>query len=83
MFKVLGFNSNLFNFGPPSLSKLNSNGWAGPKLDEINNSGLKCKTRENSNFLKKGKMIISVKIQNFYRYRMPKRTSPLESSREI
>ena len=42
-----------------------------------------CKTRENSNFLKKGKMVISVKIQNFSRSRMTKRTSPLESSREI
>ena len=42
MFRVLGFNSNLFNFGPPSPSKLNQNGRAGPKLDEINNSGLKC-----------------------------------------
>ena len=42
-----------------------------------------CKTRENSNFLKNGKMVISVKIQNFSRSRMMKRTSPLESSREI
>ena len=42
VFRVLGFNSNLFNFGPPSLGKLNPNGWAGPKLDGINNSGLKC-----------------------------------------
>ena len=42
-----------------------------------------CKTRENSNFLEKGKMVISVKIQNFSKYRMMKRTSPLESSREI
>ena len=42
-----------------------------------------CKTRENFNFLKKGKMVISVKIQNFSRSRMTKRTSPLESSREI
>ena len=42
-----------------------------------------CKTRENSNFLKKGKMLISVKIQKFSRYRMTKRTSLLESSREI
>ena len=42
-----------------------------------------CKTRENSNFLKKGKIIISVKIQNFSRSRMTKRTSPLESSHEI
>ena len=42
-----------------------------------------CKTQENSNFLKKGKMVISIKIQNFSRSRMMKRTSPLESSREI
>ena len=45
--------------------------------------GGECKTRENFNFLKKGKMVISVKIQNFSRSRMMKRTSPLESSREI
>ena len=42
-----------------------------------------CKTRENFNFRKKGKMVISVKIQNFYRSRMMKQTLPLESSREI
>ena len=42
VFRVLGFNSNLFNFWPQSLGKLNPNGRAGPKLDEINNSGLKC-----------------------------------------
>ena len=43
-----------------------------------------CKTRENSNFLKNGKIAISVKkIQNFSRSWMIKRTSPLESSREI
>ena len=41
-FRVLSFNSNLFNFGPPSPGKLNPNGRAGPKLDGINNSGLKC-----------------------------------------
>ena len=41
------------------------------------------KTRENSNFLKNGKMVISIKIRNFSRSRMTKRTSPLESSREI
>ena len=28
--------------GPSSPGKLNPNGWAGPKLDGINNSGLKC-----------------------------------------
>ena len=43
-----------------------------------------CKTRENSNFLRKGKIVISVKkIRNFSRSRMTKRTSPLNSSREI
>ena len=42
-----------------------------------------CKIRENSNFRKKGKIVISVKIQNFSRSRMMKRTSPLELSREI
>ena len=42
-----------------------------------------CKTRENSNFLKKGKIIISIKIRNFSRSRMMKRTFPLKSSREI
>ena len=42
-----------------------------------------CKTRENFNFLKNGKMVISVKIQNFSKSRMTKRTSPLEASREI
>ena len=34
---------------------------------------LKCKTRENSNFLKNGKMVISVKIQNFSRSQMMKK----------
>ena len=33
-----------------------------------------CKTRENSNFLKKGKTVISVKIRNFSRSRMTKWT---------
>ena len=43
-----------------------------------------CKTRENSNFSEKnGKMVISVKNQNFSRSWMTKQTSPLESSREI
>ena len=44
---------------------------------------LVCKTRENSNFLKNGKMVISVKIQNFSRSPMTKQISPLESSHEI
>ena len=42
-----------------------------------------CKTRENYNFLKNGKMVILVKIRNISRYWMTKRTLPLESSREI
>ena len=45
--------------------------------------GFECKTRENSNSLKNGKIVISVKIRNFSRSRMTKRTSPLKSSREI
>ena len=44
---------------------------------------VECKTRENSNFLKKGNMVILAKIENFSRSRMTKRTSPLESSSEI
>ena len=32
-----------------------------------------CETPENSNFLKKGKIVISVKIRNFSRSRMTKR----------
>ena len=40
-------------------------------------------TPKNSNFLKKGKIVISVKIQNFCKSRMTKRTSPLESSHKI
>ena len=51
--------------------------------DEIFLRRGECKTRENSNFLKKGKIVISVKIRNFSRFRMMKRTSPLRSSREI
>ena len=41
-----------------------------------------CETPENSNFLKKGKIVILVKIRNFSRSRMTKRISPLESSRK-
>ena len=51
--------------------------------DEILLRGEECKTRENFNFLKNGKMVISAKIQNFYRSQMMKRTLSLESSREI
>ena len=42
-----------------------------------------CETLENSNFLKNGKIVILVKIQNFSRSRMTKRTSPLESYSKI
>ena len=42
-----------------------------------------CETLENSNFLKNGKIVISVKTKKFSRYRMTKQISPLESSREI
>ena len=41
------------------------------------------KTRENSNFWKNGKIVISVKTRNFSRSRMMKPISPLESSHEI
>ena len=41
------------------------------------------KTRENSNSWKNGKIVISVKTQNFSISRMTKRVSPLESSPEI
>ena len=42
-----------------------------------------CETPRKSNFLKKGKIVNSVKTQNFSRSRMTKRISPLELSREI
>ena len=46
--------------------------------------GGECETPRKSNFfLKNGKMVILVKIRNFSRSRMMKRTSPLESSCEI
>ena len=41
------------------------------------------KPRENPNFLKKGKIVISVKIQKNFRSWMKKWTSPMESSRKI
>ena len=50
---------------------------------QLARGGSICKTQKNSNFLKNCKTVISVKIQNFSRSRMTKRTSPLESSREI
>ena len=51
--------------------------------DEILLRRGECKTRENSNFQKKGKMVISVKIRKFSRSRMIKLILPLESSCEI
>ena len=45
--------------------------------------GEDCEAPRKSNFLKEGKIVISVKIRNFSRSQMTKRTSPLESSREI
>ena len=42
-----------------------------------------CKARENSNFRKNDKMVISLKIRNFSRSRMTKQISPLELSREV
>ena len=51
--------------------------------DEIFLRGGECETPENPDFLRKDKMVNSVKIRNFSRSRMTKRTSPLESSREI
>ena len=42
-----------------------------------------CETPENSNFLKNGKIVISVKIRNFSRSWMTKRISSLESFHEI
>ena len=42
-----------------------------------------CKTRENSNFLKKGKMVISAENPEFSRSQMTKRTSPLKLSHKI
>ena len=51
--------------------------------DKILLKGEECKTRENANFLRKGKIYFRLKIQNFSRSRMTKQTSPLKSSREI
>ena len=42
-----------------------------------------CETPRKPNFLKKGKMVISIKIRNFSRSWMMKSTLPFESSREI
>ena len=45
--------------------------------------GGECETSRNLDFLRKDKMVISVKIRNFSRSQMMKWISPLESSREI
>ena len=45
--------------------------------------GGECEAPENSKFLKKGNMVIFVKIQNFSRSWMTPRITPLSSSREI
>ena len=51
--------------------------------DEILLKWGECETPRKSNFLKNGKMVISIKIHDFSRSRMTKQTSPLESSHEI
>ena len=51
--------------------------------DEILLTVGECETPENQDFLRKGKIVISIKIQNFSRSQMTKRTSPLETSHEI
>ena len=51
--------------------------------NEILLRGGECETPKNPNFLRKDKMVIWMKIQNFSISRMMKQTSPLESSREI
>ena len=51
--------------------------------NEILLRGGECEAPENSNFLKKGNMVIWVKIRNFSRSRMTKRITPLSSSHEI
>ena len=46
--------------------------------DEIFLRGGECETPRKYNFSEKGKMVISIKIWNFSRSWMMKRTSPLE-----
>ena len=45
--------------------------------------GRNCETPRKSNFSKKGKIVILVKIRNFSKSQMTKRTSPLQSSSKI
>ena len=45
--------------------------------------GRECETPRKSNFMKKRKIVISVKIRKFSRSQITERTSQLELSREI
>ena len=45
--------------------------------------GENVRPQKNPDFLRKDKMVISIKIRNFSRSRMTKRTFPLKSSHEI
>ena len=66
------------------MSNFNSTSIITMKFNCSGTVNTKCKTRENSNFLKNGKIVILVKIRNlFSRSRMTKRISPLELSHEI
>ena len=54
------------------------------KLSQNEGPSAKCVRPEKIPiFSKKDKIVISVKIRNFYRSRMTKRTFPLKSSHEI
>ena len=67
-------------------TEFNKVGWANVIKNFNEQIGLSykyCETPRKSNFLKNGKMVISVKIRNFSRSRMTKRTSPLELSYKI
>ena len=85
------FTAEVFHFPLPTKFRMPQieafNGTKDP-VDHLNTyknqmEELHCETPENSNFLKNGKILISVKIQNFTRSRMTKRSSPLESTRKI
>ena len=57
--------------------------WAAVLKMIYNNCEELCETPRKSNFMKKGKMVILVKIRNFFRSRMTKWISLLESSCKI